>query len=104
MTNVIEQLGSPCVEGEGAANSSGYLQYQKQEHGVRTYELAHRRAYRTHYGVEIPKGWVVHHVCGEPGIDGLGRRCVNPHHLQAMPLRDHVAMHRALEREARTNA
>ena len=42
---------------------------------------AHRVMYQLFQGA-IPKDWQVHHKCGNP-------LCVNPDHLEAMPLPDH---------------
>lgn len=49
----------------------------------------HREAYEHAYG-PIPDRWVVHHKCYE-------KRCVNPDHLEAMSMAEHLRLHRQWE-------
>jgi hypothetical protein len=49
--------------------------------GRRVY--AHHAAWMARHQSDIPKGWVVHHTCGNWA-------CVNPHHLECMPESEHA--------------
>lgn len=51
-------------------------------------DMAHRAAYRAANG-EIPDGFVVHHVCEN-------KLCVEPTHLVALSVSDHIKLHRAM--------
>lgn len=46
---------------------------------------AHRLAYEAAFG-EIPKGFCVHHLCGN-------KICIRPSHLQSMTLKEHNRLH-----------
>jgi uncharacterized UBP type Zn finger protein len=69
---------SDCILWPGSRMAGGYGAGPR---GV----LAHRHVWTEHFG-PIPKGYVVHHVCGV-------RACVNPAHLQAMPRAEHGRLH-----------
>jgi hypothetical protein len=61
-----------CLEWQGADNGKGY--------GM-SGSPVHRKIWERFFG-PIPRGWVVHHVCGN-------RRCASPEHLVALPRRHH---------------
>lgn len=65
---------SDCILWAGRVGSHGY--------GLVGKRLAHREA----YAGEIPKGYVVHHDCGN-------KLCVNPEHLRALSHAAHNADH-----------
>jgi hypothetical protein len=52
-------------------------------------KTAHRAAYEQFVG-PIPKGHVLHHLCGQ-------RDCVRPDHLQPMTRADHLRLHRRID-------
>lgn len=73
---------SACVIWHGyvdAANGYGLLYA-----GGREFK-AHRALYMAYKGA-IPRGHVLHHVCGE-------KLCVNPAHLEALTPSEHMRLH-----------
>jgi len=54
---------------------------------------SHRYMYRAANG-PIPKGFDVHHICGEP-------RCCNPAHCIAVSRADHARLHAFARRSGR---
>jgi hypothetical protein len=88
----VEDRGhdSPCSIWRGKFRPNGYGRVPGCQ------EYAHRVAYRDAYG-PIPPGWHVHHECGV-------RACVNPGHLRALSMAEHMRLHRAAERAFRREA
>ncbi len=80
---VIEDRGfeTPCLIWTRGGDARGYG--RRGSDGKWFY--VHREAYERAYG-EIPAGWVVHHLCEQ-------KACINPSHLEAMPIADHVRHH-----------
>lgn len=78
--------------GRGVAKASGYASFAISH--TRTVR-AHRWSYE-HFVGPIPDGWTVDHECHnrdtscKGGPTCIHRRCVNPEHLVAKPLRDNL--------------
>lgn len=77
----------------GYANPLGYVYVYSPEKGMKT--PAHRIIARSQLSAEdnIPIDWHCHHVCGNP-------RCVNPTHLEWLPIDEHVIADRRRNAEA----
>lgn len=70
---------SACVDWPLFVNKAGY----GHARALGIQGLAHRLAYTIYVG-EIPKGLTLDHLC-------RNRRCVNPHHLEPVPLAENIA-------------
>lgn len=79
---------TPCLIWSGSISSSGYGQIALG----RTMIGPHRAAWLLANG-EIPRGWHVHHLCGQP-------LCCAVEHLEAMPAIDHLREHGGKFRDA----
>lgn len=74
-----ESSPSGCILWTGARTKHGYGSIVMN--GLRRY--AHRIAWVSHHGVDIPAGLVVDHICRTPS-------CVNPMHLEAVSQRENT--------------
>ncbi len=76
----------------GGDSGNGYGRILRP--GTRNAMAAHRYVYKQFVG-PIPKGWHVDHKCRMWAFDirdaFVGRRCVNPDHLEAVPHRVNYA-------------
>ncbi len=83
--------GSSCWEWTGWVDKEGYGYHWITGDGKRR---VHRIAYIIWVG-PIPDGYTVDHTCHNDtdctgGVGCPHRRCVNPAHLEAVPMRDNV--------------
>jgi hypothetical protein len=84
---------SECVRGTGNPTAKGHLRKNIVRPGEGTPRqrattiLAHRLAWIEENG-PIPKGMIVHHLCGNPP-------CINLDHLNLMVHADHTRLHRS---------
>ena len=76
---IREELGN-CWEWTASKNPKGYGKFKPD--WKKTWENAHRVAYRLENGV-IPEGLVVRHKCDNPP-------CVNPNHLEIGTKKDNT--------------
>lgn len=77
-----------CWIWQGRKDPAGYGLLTRQ----RVTQRAHRVYFAAAYGEDaLPTGWAVHHVCEV-------KSCVNPDHLEAMPLHVHM-WHHQVERK-----
>lgn len=67
---------SECWLWTGRLTRDGYGRFRVSEDGKRRNFFAHRVAYTRTKGA-VPVGFCIDHLCGV-------RRCVNPHHLEAV--------------------
>lgn len=83
MSRFLEKVKQPildhkCWEWTANQDKDGYGMFFLRRRNRR----AHRVSYYAYKG-EIPKGFVVHHIC-------KNRRCVNPNHLEARSIYDNL--------------
>lgn len=82
---------TPCHVWRGGTTRNGYpVRAGKGKRGQHQPTLAHRAAFERSGGT-IPDGTEIHHRCGN-------RLCVNPDHLEALPIGEHRRMHIAQRR------
>lgn len=80
MPRVGQPMDGGCLPWMGGLRSNGYGTFAIKSGGRWTQTTAHRAAYRVFCG-EIPDGFEVDHLC-------RNRRCINPDHLEAVPMEE----------------
>lgn len=94
----------PCWTWTGRVTSDGYALLDVGGRPVR----AHRWAYEQHYGLVLPDGWSLDHLCHtfsvtcSGGSACLHARCVRPSHLEPLPPGENVRRRHARDRALRT--
>lgn len=78
-----------CVLWRGQVNAEGYGRINTHRDGKPRRFRVHRLVYELHIG-PIPDGFVIDHTCHSADSSCIGgpacthRRCINPHHLEAV--------------------
>jgi hypothetical protein len=77
---------SRCWEWQGSGLQDGYGQFRIEVRGVGLLKMPHNCAWVLAGGELPPKGFDLHHLCGNP-------RCVNPNHLAMVTRAGHRRQH-----------